>query len=120
MDTQHIHAPAAQAGIVPEALDQVTAKGQAHFGGDQVKPADLAAYLTALPVWEKVGMDYATFEKMPPTWRMAQGWLHQALPVSRRPESRVLSAGELEGLKGRALQESNPRHNLLYARSDLR
>jgi hypothetical protein len=105
METPHIHAAARQCGIAMEALDQVTAKVQAHFGDSTPKPADLAAFLTALPVWEKLGMDKATFDGMPMTWRLAQGWAHQAPTVSRRPEMRVLTAEELSSLKGLAWAE---------------
>jgi hypothetical protein len=106
MDTHQIHAAAGAAGIAPEAFDHVAAKVRAHFAdGTPPKPADLAAFLTALPVWEKLGMDKATFDGMPMTWRLAQGWAHQAPTVSRRPETRVLTAEELSSLKGLAWAE---------------
>jgi hypothetical protein len=105
MDIPQIHAAAVQCGIAPEALDLVIARVQAHFGDATPKPADLAAFLTGLPVWEKLGMDKATFDGMPMTWRLAQGWAHQAPPVSRRPETRVLTAEELSSLKGLAWAE---------------
>jgi hypothetical protein len=118
METQQIHAAATQAGIPVEALDHVVRTVQAHFEGRQVKPAELAAYIQSLPVWTKIAMSYEAFEKMPPTWRAAQGWLYQPPPVSRKPDSRILTAEELETLKGlawaervtqgRAMQQSPP------------
>jgi hypothetical protein len=100
MDIQQIHAACTQAGIAPEAIEAIAARVRAHFAGSTPKPADLTAYLTGLSVWEKLGMDKATFDGMPMTWRLAQGWAHQAPPVSRRPETRILTAEELASLKG--------------------
>src|SRR4029450_13747538 len=105
MQTEQIHAAAVQCGIAPEAFDLVTTRVQTHFGDSTPKPADLAAYLTGLPVWEKLGMDKATFDGMPMTWHLSQGWAHQAQPVSRRPETRILTAEELASLKGLAWAE---------------
>jgi hypothetical protein len=100
MTHDQISAAAVQCGIPPEALDAVVSTVRTHFGSETVKPADVAAYITALPVWTKIGMTYEAFAQMPPTWRAAQGWAHQAPPVSRRPESRILTAEELATLKG--------------------
>ena len=100
MDTQQIHATAQQCGIPPEALDHVTGTVLAHFGDSTPKPAELVSFIAALPVWTKVGMTYEAFDKMPPTWRSAQGWAHQAPPVSRRPDTRILTAEELQTLEG--------------------
>lgn len=118
MDTQHIHAAATAAGIPPEALDHVAARVLAHFAGASPKPADLTSFIAALPTWDKLGMTQDAFNAMPATWRLAQGWAHQAPPVSRRPDTRVLTAEELktlEGLswaeyhtKGRQMQQSPP------------
>jgi hypothetical protein len=105
MDTEQIHAAAQQCGIPSEALDHVTASVLTHFAGTTPKPADLASYIGTLPVWTKIGMTYEAFHAMPPTWRSAQGWAHQAPPVSRRPETRVLTAEELASLKGLAWAE---------------
>jgi hypothetical protein len=100
MTLEQMHAAAVQAGIPPEALNHVISTVQAHFGTSTPKPADLAAFLAGLPVWTKVGMTQQDFYAMPPTWRSAQGWAHQAPPVSRRPETRELTAEELSSLKG--------------------
>ena len=119
MDIPQIHAAAVQCGIAPEALDLVIARVRAHFGESTPKPTDLDQYIGTLPVWEKLGMDKATFDGMPMTWRLAQGWAHQTPPVSRRPDSRVLTAEELKTIEGlawvermtqaRALQQTPPK-----------
>ena len=37
-------------------------------------------------MWDKLGMDHATFAAMPPSWRLAQGQAHQAAAAHpRRP-----------------------------------
>lgn len=100
MDHRQIHAVCTAAGIAPEALDLVTSTVQAHFAGSDPKPADVAAYVSALPVRTKVGLSQQDFYAMPATWRSAQGWAHQAPAASRKPDSRPLTAEELEGLKG--------------------
>ena len=105
MNIPQIHAAAVQCGIAPEALDLVIARVRAHFGESTPKPADLDQYIGTLPVWEKLGMDKATFDGMPMTWRLAQGWAHQTPPGPRRPDTRVLSAEELASLKGLAWAE---------------
>jgi hypothetical protein len=105
METSQIHAACTQAGIVPEALDVVTARVRAHFGDSPVRPADLTNYLASLDVWVKLGMTYEAFATMPPTWRIAQGWAHQPPPVSRKPDSRSLTAEELRTIEGLAWAE---------------
>ena len=54
METHAIHESALKLRIVPQALDQVTAKVVAHFGDTQVKPQDLSDYLAALPAWRSL------------------------------------------------------------------
>jgi hypothetical protein len=100
MTREEIHAAATQAGIPPEAFNHVTEQVLAHFADGPVKPADLTAYISALPVWTKVGLSQKDFYAMPPTWRAAQGWVHQPPAASRKPDSRILTAEELDGLKG--------------------
>jgi hypothetical protein len=105
MDTPQITAAATQCGIPPEAIDHVISTVRTHFGSETVKPADVASYISNLPVWTRIGMSYEAFATMPMTWRLAQGWAHQAPPVSRRPETRILTAEELASLKGLAWAE---------------
>jgi hypothetical protein len=85
METQHIREVALQRGIALQALDQVTAMVQAHFGERTPKPADLDAFLGGLHVWEKLGMSQEAFYAMPPAWRLAQGWVLQPPEPRRRP-----------------------------------
>ena len=114
METHAIHEAALKQGIARQALDHVTAKVQAHFAGATPKPADLAAYLSGLPVWDKAGLDYATFEKLHPHARRQLYETHHPTPPppvhSRRPVTRSLTPAELaaldaEGLTGAARTE---------------
>jgi hypothetical protein len=109
MDTQQIHAACTEAGIAPEAVDAVRQIVQAHFGDALVKPADLTAFLRTIPVWEKLGMDKAQWDKMPATWRLAQGRAQQPPPGTRRPTTRHLTAEELERLQYLSRHERHER-----------
>jgi hypothetical protein len=100
MDTTMVETAVRAAGIPPEAVAHVCATVLAHYGDASPKPADLTAFLTGLPVWTKLGLSQQDFYAMPASWRLAQGWAHQAPTVSRRPETRVLTAEELSSLKG--------------------
>jgi len=85
VDTRVIHEAARARGIVPEALDTVTATVQAHFGENNPKPADLDAYLLALPTWDKLGMTREAFDRMPVEWRLTQGRSFQPRVQRQRP-----------------------------------
>jgi hypothetical protein len=89
MDTAQVHEVALRLGILPQALDQVAAKVQAHFGGvSNPRPADVEAYVASLSVWDKLGMEKAAFDAMPVTWRKTQGEAHQGQPVHDREARR--------------------------------
>jgi len=99
MTTQEIHDAALAQGIAPQALAQVTAQVQAYFGDGTPTPAAVAQFLTALPVWDKLGMTQEAFLAMPGTWRMDRGRDFAPPPVSRRPTMRALTAAELAELE---------------------
>lgn len=105
METQRIHEIALGLRIVPQALGGVTARVQAHFAGSAPTPAAVEQFLTALPVWTKVGMDEATFDRMPATWRLDQARSFAPPPQSRRPVLRPLTPQELATLDERTAQE---------------
>ena len=98
METQQIHEMALGLHIVPQALGGVTARVQVHFAGSTPTPAAVEQFLTALPVWTKVGMDEATFDRMPATWRMDQARSFAPPPPPRRPVTRALTTEELAAL----------------------
>lgn len=104
METQAIHAAALAKGIVPHALDQVTAKTLAHFAGRKPAPAEVEGYLRGLPVWDKIGMTLAEFSAMPPAWRLGQAEAFQP-PVDRRATPRVWTAEELQAMEGKSVHD---------------
>lgn len=106
MQTEQIHAAALAHGVQEQALEQVTVKVQAHFAGRNPPPADVEAYISGLYVWEKLGMDQATFDRMPVTWRKTQGQAFQPQQVhSRRPVTRDLTPEELTALDEETARE---------------
>jgi hypothetical protein len=105
VDTPQIHAAARARGVTEQGLDQVTAKVLARFAGSAPPPAEVEAYIDGLYVWDKLGMDKATFDSMPVTWRRTQGQVYQPpVPVhSRRPVTRDLTPEELAALQAQGL-----------------
>lgn len=107
MTTEHIREVALKLGVTPEGLDQITARVRAHFGDQTPPPAALEVYIAACPVWDKLGMDKATFDRMPPAWRLTQGQAFQSAPVhARRPVMRDLTPAELAQLQSENLDRS--------------
>lgn len=107
MTTEQISEVALRLGVRPEGLTQITAKVQAYFGDQSPPPAALEAYIAACPPWDKLGMDKATFESMPVTWRLTQGQAFQPAPVhSRRQAMRELTEAELEQLRSENLDRN--------------
>jgi hypothetical protein len=94
MQIEQIHAVAIARGVTPQALGAVTAKVQAHFGDRNPPPPELEAYIANCPVWEKLGMDQATFDGMPAAWRLEQAEAYRPLPVQRRPQYRLATDAE--------------------------
>jgi hypothetical protein len=83
METQRVHDAALKRGAAPQALDAITARATAHFGGTDPSPAELDAFLTTLPTWDLHAMTQDAFYDMPATWRSAQ-WYQQHPPAERR------------------------------------
>jgi hypothetical protein len=106
MDTPQIHAAARARGVTPQGLDAMTARVQAHFGESKPSPAELDAFIVSRPVWEKLGMDQATFLGMPATWRREQGQAFAPPPVSRRPQYRAATEAELAQWKEQGLSSA--------------
>jgi hypothetical protein len=100
METKQIREAAVKHGALPQALDEVTRQVLAHFGDGQPRPADVEAFIVALPVWTKVGMEKQEFLDKPHTWRIDQARVFEPAPAGahpRRPVTRVLSPAELAG-----------------------
>ena len=104
MDTQQLRAIAEQKGVEPKALDDVTTKILVHFAGQNPPPAEVAAYIDSLYVWDKIGMDKATWDRMPVTWRLEQGERFQA-PVDRRATPRHWTTEDLKAVEGKSVHE---------------
>jgi hypothetical protein len=103
MDTKQLHEVITQRGIKPEALDQVAARVRSHFEGSNPTPQDVADYILALPLWERLGMTEAGFLSYPATWRLDQARAHQAPPGPRRPVTRELTKEEVAALDAEGL-----------------
>ena len=98
MDRQQIHEAALAQHVVPQALDQVVARVQAHFGDAQPSPQALSDYIGGLDVWDKIGMEKQEFLGKPGTWQMDQAHVVAPPPAgfhSRRPKTRSLTPTEL-------------------------
>ena len=85
METRQIHAAATARGVTRQALDAVTFKVQTHFEGRTASPVEVDSFIAGLPPWDKLGMEQATFDSMPVTWRYAQGQAYQSPVVKQRP-----------------------------------
>jgi hypothetical protein len=106
---------AQDAGCRPEATEDVVRRCATKFAGETPSPAVVTQWLrttlrAAAPhlfrapetLWDKLGMDQATFDAMPPAWRLGQAMAEQArvtTPHPRRPVSRNLTAAELDSIQ---------------------
>jgi hypothetical protein len=124
MNHEQIDAMARQAGCVPEAVPDIRARVLARF--QEATPSleaverwlsttlrEAAPHLFGkVEVWEKLGMDKATFDAMPPSWRLGQGMAQQArttTPHPRRPVYRNLMPAELDSIKDLPFHERTTR-----------
>jgi hypothetical protein len=108
MTIDQIDALARTVGCLPEAVTDIRSRVLARFQGEQPEPATVAQWLTetlkpqaqhlfpkAETVWGALGMDKATFDAMPPAWRLGQAMAQQArttTPHPRRPVPREAPA----------------------------
>ena len=109
MEIPYLRTAAVTRGAVPEVLDQLEARAQAHFAGKQVSEQDLDTWLsTHVETWELHGMTLTEFMAYPGEWRGTQGHLHHPPPTgfhTRRPVTRSLTPAELAAHKEQAAQE---------------
>jgi hypothetical protein len=131
MPHDQIDALARQAGCLPEAVPDIRARVQAHFPEADVSPQAVERWLVQTlkaekpelfsgpqPLWTQLGLDKATFDQMPASWRLAQA--HQQTPPTttphpNRPVYRHLTSAELAELDGLGLTGA-ARHEWARAR----
>jgi hypothetical protein len=99
---------AKEAGCLATATEDVQRRCEARFAGEEPSAEVVQAWLRttlreaaphlwpeAQTLWGRLGMDKATFDAMPPSWRLGQGMAHQARttpPHPRRPQPREAPA----------------------------
>ena len=110
MEIPYLREAALKRGAVPEVLDALEARAQAHFAGKPVSESDLDTWLqTQVQTWELHGMSYAEFKAVPdPAWQMTQGHRHHPAPAgphSRRPTTRPLTPAELAAHQAEAAEK---------------
>ena len=129
MDHNHVAFALGQLGLVPAALEDGLRRAEQYFATRDYTPEAAVTWAQAQrqeaahlfgqpaqasssppPVWEQLGMDKTTFDKMPADWRMEQARRLQPPPVhSRRPVTRPLSVEELAALDAEGLPWSERR-----------
>jgi hypothetical protein len=90
------------AGCRPEAVEDTVRRLEARFQGETPSPEAVTQWLSttlrqAAPhlwpepetLWAKLGMDHATFDAMPPAWRLGQAMADQARTVPPHPRRPV-------------------------------
>jgi len=107
---------ARQAGCRPEAAEDIVRRCEARFQGEEPTPDAVQAWIRgtlaeaaphlfppAQTLWGRLGMDKATFDQMPPAWRVEQARTHQpqvTAPHPRRPQPYTATAEQVASVEG--------------------